>query len=114
MWKRLEKEYKPHLNYGGLKFFEKGCFWQKQHHIYSYPLYYIDYVIAQLCAFEFKAWMYRDYPEAWKHYLQFCRLSASKFHTELLKEVGLKTPFADGTIREIVDNLEQTVASGRW
>lgn len=113
VWKRLEKEYKPHLNYGGLKFFEKGCFWQKQHHIYSYPLYYIDYVIAQLCAFEFKVWMDRDYPEAWKHYLQLCRLSASKFHTELLKEVGLKTPFADGTIREIVENLEQTVASGR-
>ncbi len=109
VWKRLEKEYKPHLNYGGLKFFEKGCFWQKQHHIYSYPLYYNYYVIAPLCAFEFKAWMDKDYQEAWKHYLQLCRLSASKFHTELLEEVGLKTPFADGTIQEIVDSLEKLV-----
>lgn len=109
VWKRLEREYKPHLEYGGLKFFEKGCFWQKQHHIYSYPLYYIDYVIAQLCAFEFKAWMDRDYQEAWEHYLKLCRMSASRFHTELLEEAGLKSPFADGTIREIVEQLEQTV-----
>lgn len=34
VWKKLEQEYKPHLDYQGLEFFEKGCFWQKQHHIY--------------------------------------------------------------------------------
>ena len=60
MWKKLEKEYKPHMDYAGLDFFERGCFWQKQHHIYSFPLYYIDYVIAQLCAFEYKIWMDKD------------------------------------------------------
>lgn len=109
VWKRLEAEYKPHLNYGGLSFFEKGNFWQKQHHIYSYPMYYIDYVIAQLCAFEFKAWMDRDYQAAWAAYVKLCTLSASKFHTELLKDIGLDTPFADGTISKIVDNLEKLV-----
>ena len=109
VWKRLEKEYKPHLNYGGLPFFEAGCFWQKQHHIYSYPLYYIDYVIAQLCAFEFKEWMDRDYEGAWKNYVKLCRMSASKFHTELLKDIGLDTPFADGTISKIVDGLEKLI-----
>lgn len=109
VWKRLENEYKPHLNYGELGFFEKGNFWQKQHHIYSFPLYYIDYVIAQLCAFEFKAWMDRDYTAAWTAYVRLCTLSASKFHTELLKDIGLETPFADGTIRKIVENLEKLV-----
>ena len=109
VWKRLEKEYKPHLNYGGLPFLEAGCFWQKQHHIYSYPLYYIDYVIAQLCAFEFKEWMDRDYEGAWKSYVKLCRMSASKYHTELLKDIGLDTPFADGTISKIVDGLEKLI-----
>lgn len=90
-------------------FFEAGCFWQKQHHIYSYPLYYIDYVIAQLCAFEFKEWMDRDYEGAWKSYVKLCRMSASKFHTELLKDIGLDTPFADGTISKIVDGLEKLI-----
>ena len=105
-WKKLEQEYKPHLNYQGLEFFEKGCFWQKQHNIYSYPLYYIDYVIAQLCAFEYKVWMDKDRKEAWKSYLKLCTMSASKFHTELLEEAGLETPFKDGVIGKIVENLK--------
>ena len=109
VWKKLEKIYKPHMDYDGLPFFEKGCFWQKQHHIYSFPLYYIDYVIAQLCAFEYKAWMDKDYKRAWESYLKLCRMSASKFHTELLKEAGIDSPFADGTIGKIVENLEKEV-----
>lgn len=109
VWKRLEKEYKPHLTYRDLSFFERGNFWQKQHHIYSFPLYYIDYVIAQLCAFEFKARMDADYREAWEAYVKLCTMSASKFHTELLKDIGLDTPFANGTISKIVENLEKLV-----
>lgn len=106
-WKELEKVYKPHLCYDGLEFFENGCFWQKQHHIYSFPLYYIDYVIAQLCAFEYKIWMDKDKETAWKSYLKLCKMSASKFHTELLEEVGLETPFLNGVIAQIVENLKQ-------
>lgn len=107
VWKRLEKEYKPHLDFAGLDFFEKGAFWQKQHHIYSFPFYYIDYVIAQLCAFEYKAWMDISYKEAWESYLKLCKMSASRFHTELLKEVGLESPFHYGTISKIVEILRK-------
>ncbi len=106
VWKDLEKAYKPHLFYDGLEFFENGCFWQKQHHIYSFPLYYIDYVIAQLCAFEYKIWMDKDREAAWQSYLKLCKLSASKFHTELLEEAGLETPFKDGVLAKIVENLK--------
>lgn len=106
VWKDLEKAYKPHLFYDGLEFFENGCFWQKQHHIYSFPLYYIDYVIAQLCAFEYKIWMDKDKEAAWQSYLKLCKLSASKFHTELLEEAGLETPFKDGVLAKIVENLK--------
>ena len=98
VWKDLERDYKPHLFYDGLEFFENGCFWQKQHHIYSFPLYYIDYVIAQLCAFEYKIWMDKDRKAAWQSYLKLCRMSAAKFHTELLEEAGLETPFKNGVL----------------
>ena len=40
---------------------EKGGFWQKQLHIYDYPFYYIDYVLAQTCAMQYKIWMDEDY-----------------------------------------------------
>lgn len=107
VWKDLERDYKPHLFYDGLKFFENGCFWQKQHHIYSFPLYYIDYVIAQLCAFEYKIWMDKDRKAAWQSYLKLCRMSAAKFHTELLEEAGLETPFKNGVLAKIVENLKK-------
>lgn len=106
-WKDLERDYKPHLFYDGLEFFENGCFWQKQHHIYSFPLYYIDYVIAQLCAFEYKIWMDKDREAAWQSYLKLCKMSASKFHTELLEEAGLETPFKNGVLAKIVENLKK-------
>lgn len=106
VWKDLERDYKPHLFYDGLEFFENGCFWQKQHHIYSFPLYYIDYVIAQLCAFEYKIWMDKDRKAAWQSYLKLCRMSAAKFHTELLEEAGLETPFKNGVLAKIVENLK--------
>lgn len=107
VWKDLERDYKPHLFYDGLEFFENGCFWQKQHHIYSFPLYYIDYVIAQLCAFEYKIWMDKDREAAWQSYLKLCKMSASKFHTELLEEAGLETPFKNGVLAKIVENLKK-------
>lgn len=107
VWKDLEKAYKPHLFYDRLEFFENGCFWQKQHHIYSFPLYYIDYVIAQLCAFEYKIWMDKDRKAAWQSYLKLCRMSAAKFHTELLEEAGLETPFKNGVLAKIVENLKK-------
>ena len=105
VWSRLEKEYMPHLDYEGDPFFSKGGFWQKQQHIYNSPFYYIDYVLAQTCAFQYKVWMDKDYKEAWKSYLALCRLSAGKFYREMLREVGLKVPFENGYFEEIVSSL---------
>ncbi|MGN0399952.1 MAG: M3 family oligoendopeptidase [Blautia sp.] len=105
VWKELEKEYKPHLDYGELDFYKNGGYWQRQHHIYSFPLYYIDYVIAQLCAFEYKNKMDQDYKEAWNSYLKLCRLSASDYFENLLEQAGLRSPFEDGCIEEIVEKF---------
>lgn len=110
VWKELEHVYKPHLDYGSLQFFADGGYWQRQHHIYSFPLYYIDYVIAQLCAFEYKNKMQENYEEAWKSYLKLCRLSASDYFENLLQKAGLRSPFEDGCIREIVDKLRKDIS----
>lgn len=108
-WKKLEKEYMPHLDYEGDEFLEKGGFWQKQLHIYDYPLYYIDYVLAQTCAFQYKAWMDEDYKAAFESYLKLCKLSASDFFTNMIKDAGLNSPFEDGCVKEIVDKMEEKI-----
>lgn len=108
-WSRLEKEYKPHLDYGDNRFFGQGGFWQKQLHIYDYPLYYIDYCLAQTCAMQYKVKMDEDFQSAWESYLKLCYLSASDFYTNMLKEAGLDSPFEDGCIKNIVEKLEKYV-----
>ncbi len=106
-WRDLEKQYKPHLNYDGCPYYEAGGFWQKQHHIYDLPFYYIDYCLAQTCALEYKNWMDRDYQEAWQSYLKLCNLSASDFYGGLLKKAGLEIPFEDGCLAHLARGLEE-------
>ena len=108
-WTKLEKEYKPHLDYGDNTFFGQGGFWQKQLHIYDYPLYYIDYCLAQSCALQFKVKLDEDFEGAWAAYLKLCKLSASDFYTNMLKAVGLDCPFEDGCVKNIVSKLEKYV-----
>ena len=106
-WKKLESEYKPHLDYEDNAFFGKGGFWQKQLHIYQMPFYYIDYCLAQTCALQYKVWMDENYEEAWNSYLKLCRLSASDFYTNMLKEVELDCPFEDGCVENIISKIEK-------
>ena len=110
VWMKLEKEYRPHVDYTGYKRFEEGGFWQKQLHIYDMPFYYIDYVIAQTCAMEYKVMMDEDYKKAWESYLTLCKLSASDFFTNMIPQVGLLSPFEDGCIKDMVDKLEERLA----
>ena len=105
-WLKLEKEYRPHQDYGDDKFFGKGGFWQKQQHIYNSPFYYC---LAQTCALQYKVKMDSDYQSAWESYLKLCRLSASDFFTNMVKEVGLMSPFEPGCLKNIVDKLENYV-----
>ena len=75
--------------------------------IFEMPFYYIDYVLAQLCAFQFKIRMEKDHDAAWADYMKLCRLSASDFYPSMLKQVGLTVPFTDGCIQKIVDELDK-------
>jgi M3 family oligoendopeptidase len=107
VWRDLERQYKPHLNYEGNDYYEKGGFWQNKHHIYDSPLYYIDYCIAGTDALQYKVWMDQDYKAAWESYLKLCRLSASDFFTNLIKNVGLINPFEDGCMKYVVKKLDK-------
>lgn len=108
-WLELEKEYRPHQDYEDDAFYGKGGYWQNQLHIYNYPLYYIDYCLAQTCALQYKVWMDENFEAAWESYLKLCRLSASDFYTNMIKEVGLMSPFEPGCLKNIVEKLEKYV-----
>lgn len=109
VWKELEKTYRPHLDYDGDPFFSEGGFWQKQSHIFQSPFYYIDYVLASVCAMQFKVRMDEDFRGAFEDYLKICKLSATKFYEPMLKECGLRSPFENGCIEALVEALKKKV-----
>jgi M3 family oligoendopeptidase len=102
LWRRLEKKYLPFKDYGDDEFLERGGFWFRQGHIFGVPFYYIDYTLAQVCAFQYWVKHQADPKAAMKSYLELCRLGGSKSFTGLLASADLKNPFERGTVAKIV------------
>ena len=108
-WKKLEEVYRPYIDFYGDPFYGEGGYWQRQGHIFQSPFYYIDYVLASICAMQFKIKMDENYRGAFEKYLELCKLSARKFYEPMLDEVGLDSPFRDGCIEKIVSKLKEKV-----
>ena len=105
-WRTIEKKYLPDLDYDGQEYAEEGGRWQLQAHIYQMPFYYIDYCLAQICAFQFWVRMQEDFKGAWADYLKLCQAGGSKSFLELVEYAGLKSPFEKGTVESVVSSIE--------
>ncbi|MFA6935704.1 MAG: M3 family oligoendopeptidase [Bacilli bacterium] len=109
-WREIEKKYLPHIKYN-TKFMENGGRWFRQGHIFEAPFYYIDYTLAQVCAFQFFNLMNKDREKAWAKYVKLCKLGGSKSFLELLEVIKLKNPFVDGSIKKIVKPIKDYIAT---
>jgi len=110
-WRGTERKYLPHRDFDGDTFLENGGYWFRQGHIFESPFYYIDYTLAQVCAFEFWGRSRQDRAAAWTDYLKLCGLGGSLPFTALVREAGLHDPFADGTIGRTLAPIEQWLGS---
>ncbi|MCM3126158.1 M3 family oligoendopeptidase [Paenibacillus provencensis] len=106
-WREIERKYLPHRNYENNSYLEQGGFWHKQGHIFSSPFYYIDYTLAQICAFQFWKRSREDYAAAWADYLNLCRQGGSKSFTELVAIAGLISPFEEGCVTSVIGTIEE-------
>lgn len=104
-WRRLEKIYLPDKDYDDDTFLDSGTFWYRQIHIFDSPFYYIDYTLAQVCAFQYWIRNHKDHKEAWNSYVELCKLGGSKGFVELMKSASLESPFVDGTIKKTIEPL---------
>ncbi|GEN29995.1 M3 family oligoendopeptidase [Cerasibacillus quisquiliarum] len=105
-WRKLEDKYMPHRDYDGQPYLEAGGLWQRQGHIYQVPFYYIDYTLAQICAFQFWKKSRENHEEAWKDYLKLCQLGGSKSFLGLVESARLDSPFEEGTVESIIQSIE--------
>lgn len=102
-WRGMEKLYLPWRDYEGDGFLESGGYWFRQGHIFQDPFYYIDYTLAQVCAYEFWGLAQTDRPGAWKRYLALCDAAGSRSFLDLLSIAGLRNPFEEGTIAAVME-----------
>jgi M3 family oligoendopeptidase len=102
MWKELESVYLPWRDYGDLPHYPQGAFWQAQRHIYLSPFYYIDYVLAQLCALQFWVRVTEDRNRAMQDYVALCKRGGEAPFLDLVDSAGLQSPFKPGALSAIV------------
>ena len=105
-WRELEKKYLPYKTYEDNDFLERGGFWFRQGHIFTDPFYYVDYTLAQVCAFQFLMKSLENREKAWADYLGLCNKGGSMAFTSLLKVAGLDSPFEEGSIKKMVPVLQ--------
>ena len=109
VWKELTGIYMPWVRLDGeIPFYAEGMAWQRQHHIYSFPFYYIDYCLAQAVALEFWAMIRKDVRSAWETYMAYTKQGGSKVFTELLDGASLKSPFDPECLKSVCE------AAVRW
>ena len=104
-WLKLEKKYRPWIDFDNLPFYGRGAGWQRQLHIYECPFYYIDYCLSTMAALQFFLLSLTDHEDAWERYLRLVRRAGLASYTELLETAGLKVPFEDGSIKGIAQQM---------
>ena len=109
VWRDLEKKYLPHRDYEDNEILERGCWFFKQGHIFKDPFYYIDYVLAQICAFQFLKKMEEDRTSGWEDYLRICKVGGTQSFLQIVKTGNLISPFDDKCIEYIIKNLETNI-----
>ena len=110
-WRDIEKKYIPSKDYEDSDLLNRGGYWFRQGHIFSSPFYYIDYTLAQVCAFQFWVRSREDREKAWEDYLRLCKAGGSMSFLKLVDLAELDNPFVDGTIKRVVGPIKSYLDS---
>ena len=70
-----------------------------------YPLYYIDYCMAQVVAFQFWLASLENKDAAWINYLAFVDNAGTKTFEGLVKSANLELPYEKGAMKKIGEKL---------
>lgn len=111
-WRELEKQYCPERDYSQIPDLDRGLFWYRQGHIFQSPFYYIDYTLAQVCAFQFWKRFQVDHDEtAWSDYLAICQVGGTKTFLEILEIAHLRSPFEEGALDDTIAAVADYLAA---
>jgi oligoendopeptidase F len=107
-WLRLLRRYLPGVDWSDLD--EPAMTgWQRKQHIHRYPLYYIEYGVAQLGAVQVWRNAQTDPDLALSQYRQALRLGGTANLPDLYQAAGARFSFDAGTLGEAVNLVEETI-----
>lgn len=110
-WRKIEKKYLPLKKYNGFSFYNKGTWWMKQSHVFGSPFYYVDYTLAQVCAFQFLNESLKNKEKTWKKYVKLCKMGGQYPFLTLLEKAKLRNPFIDGNVKKAIKPLMKVLNS---
>jgi oligoendopeptidase F len=104
LWDRFMKG----IDYSGLEKY-KNIYWQRQGHIHSVPFYYIEYGLALLGAVQVFGNARVNQEKAIEKYREALRLGSTVSLPELFATAGAKFAFDAGTLKQVVDLMEEVI-----
>lgn len=107
-WLELWQRYLPGVDWSGL---DEAAMtgWQRKQHIHRYPLYYIEYGLAQLGAVQVWRNALEDPQRALEQYRGALRLGGTATLPELYRAAGARFAFDVETLGEAVGLVERTI-----
>lgn len=110
-WLELDARFGRGISWEGLGEFQRSA-WQRQSHLFSHPLYYIEYGMAQLGALQL--WL-RSRKEgeraAVDAYIKALTLGGSRPLPDLFEAAGLRFDFGKETVARVVGEVEEALGS---
>lgn len=108
-WRALEATYLPWRDYGDLPHLPAGGLWHRQAHVFAVPFYYIDYVLAGICALQFWVRGSEDPEAALTDYVALCERGGSLPFQALARSAGLTSPFDPGCLDGVLTPARQAL-----
>ncbi len=105
-WLTLDARFGHAISWKGLDEFRSSA-WQKQSHVFTHPMYYIEYGIAQLGALQLWLKSRREGEKsAVDAYIRALTLGGSRPLPDLFAAAGLTFDFGESTIARVVEAVE--------
>jgi M3 family oligoendopeptidase len=109
-WDRIWDTYKPGLDFTGCEQY-KHARWYSQGHIFGMPFYYIDYAIAETGAMQLGRSDVNFHEKIVDSYIELCRIGGTMSVLNIFKAVGLRSPFDEDNIKNLMEHAENVLFS---
>ena len=104
-WQKLDKIYRPWMDYSDNEYLNNGNGYQLISHIFQNPFYYIDYALSNSVALQLYLLSLDNVNKGWDKYIQLCKLGGKYTFLEIINKNNLKSPFDDNYFKEIVEKF---------